>query len=240
MEQIIKPRLGVVIVAGGKGVRMGGGSTPKQFRFLGQPPILAHSMNLFAEVDPSSEIVVVLPAAHIEYWNNLAARFKVAKHRTVAGGEQRFHSVKCGVDALSDDCEVIAVHDGVRPMCSVELVDRAIYCAVSNGSAVPVVDVVDSFREVTEDDVSQIVDRSKLRAVQTPQVFDAILLRRAYRQPFDVTFTDDASVVEQMGERIYLCQGDRSNIKITTSEDMIFANALLEAIESRLEETNKA
>ncbi len=227
MEQSIKPRLGVVIVAGGKGVRMGGGATPKQFRFLGQLPILAHSINIFSQVDPSAQIVVVLPSEHIQYWQNLASRFSVAKHSTIAGGAERFDSVKCGIDALSKDCEIIAVHDGVRPMCSIELIDRAIYCATANGSAVPVIDVVDSFREVA-DEGSRIVDRSKLRAVQTPQIFDAITLRRAYRQPYIDTFTDDASVVESMGERIILCQGDRSNIKITTTEDIIFANALLE------------
>lgn len=232
---MIKPRIGVVIVAGGKGVRMGGGTTPKQFRFLGQLPILAHSINLFAEAEPTSEIVVVLPEVHVEYWKNLASRFNVAKHTTVVGGEQRFHSVRCGVEALSGDCELIAVHDGVRPMCSVELIDRALYCALSNGSAIPVVDVVDSFREVTPSGESQIVDRFKLRAVQTPQIFDAVMLRRAYKQPFDPSFTDDASVVESIGERVYLCLGDRSNIKITTSEDIIFANALLDAIEAQSE-----
>ncbi len=228
MEQRIKPRLGVVIVAGGKGVRMGG-ATPKQFRFLGQLPILAHSINLFAEVDPSSEIVVVLPEQHIDYWNNLAARFKVAKHKVVKGGDERFHSVKCGMEVLSPDCEIIAVHDGVRPMCSVELIDRAIYCAIANGSAIPVVEVVDSFREVTTEGESHIISRAQLRAVQTPQIFDAVILRRAYQQPYDPTFTDDASVVEKYGERVFLCEGDRANIKITTSEDIIFANALLEA-----------
>ncbi|MFI3292210.1 MAG: 2-C-methyl-D-erythritol 4-phosphate cytidylyltransferase [Rikenellaceae bacterium] len=229
MEQSIKPRLGVVIVAGGKGVRMGGGATPKQFRFLGQLPILAHSINLFADVDPSAQIVVVLPADHIEYWNNLSSRFNVAKHTTVAGGAQRFDSVKNGIDSLPMDCEVIAVHDGVRPMCSVELVDRAISCAMANGSAVPAIEVVDSFREIGTNGESEIIDRSKLRAIQTPQIFDAVTLRRAYKQPYDAIFTDDASVVERMGERVWLCQGDRSNIKITTSEDLIFANALLEA-----------
>ncbi len=229
MEQMIKPRIGVVIVAGGKGMRMGGGATPKQFRFLGQLPILAHSINTFAQAEPTSQIVVVLPEPHVEYWKNLASRFNVAKHLTVIGGDERFHSVRCGVEALSADCEIIAVHDGVRPLCGVELVDRAVQCAISNGSAVPVIDVVDSFREISDDGVSQIADRSKLRAVQTPQIFDAIMLRRAYKQPFDSSFTDDASVVEKMGERIYLCQGDRANIKITTSEDIIFANALLES-----------
>ncbi|MFI3302794.1 MAG: 2-C-methyl-D-erythritol 4-phosphate cytidylyltransferase [Rikenellaceae bacterium] len=235
MEQRIKPRLGVVIVAGGKGSRMGGGATPKQFRFIGQLPVLAHSINTFANVDSAAEIVVVLPAEHIAYWENLAARFNVAQHKCVEGGAERFHSVKCGVEALSADCEIIAVHDGVRPMCSEELINRAIYCALSNGSAIPVVNVVDSFRMLSGEE-SQIVDRTALRAVQTPQIFDAQIIRRAYRQTFDTLFTDDASVVERMGERVYLCEGDRSNIKITTLEDLIFANALVEAYAEQSQE----
>ncbi len=231
MEQIIKPQLGVVIVAGGKGLRMGGGATPKQFRVLGQLPVLAHSINLFAQVDSSADIVVVLPREHISYWENLSSRFSVAKHRCTEGGAERFDSVKCGIDALSEGCEIIAVHDGVRPMCSVELVDRAIYTAMANGSAVPVVEVKDSFREVSGEG-SHIVDRKFLRAVQTPQIFDAQILRRAYRQPFSPLFTDDASVVESAGDMVTLCEGDVANIKITTAEDLIFANALLEAYES--------
>ncbi len=230
MEQIIKPRLGVVIVAGGSGKRMGGG-TPKQFRFLGQLPVLAHSINLFAEVDSASDIVVVLPREQMEYWTNLSSRFQVAKHRCVEGGEERFHSVKNGIEALRDDCEIIAVHDGVRPMCSIELVDRVISSAVADGSAIPVVEVVDSIREVT-DEGSRIVNRSTLRGVQTPQAFDAATLKRAYRQPYSAMFTDDASVVESSGERVYLCLGERANFKITTTEDLIFANALLDAYES--------
>ena len=233
MEQGIKPKLGVVITAGGQGLRMGGGERPKQFRILAQEPVLAHSINLFTEVDPSCEIVVVLPAEHTEYWENLAARFGVSKHKCVAGGKERFDSVKCGIEALSMDCELIAVHDGVRPLCSVELVDRAIYCAVSSGSAIPVVEVVDSYREVCDKD-SQVVDRTKLRIVQTPQIFDATTLRRAYAQSFSPSFTDDASVVESLGERVFLCLGERANIKITTLEDLIFANALLEAYENEI------
>ncbi len=233
MEQRIKPKLGVVITAGGQGLRMGGAETPKQFRILGQMPMLAHSINLFSQVEPSCEIVVVLPHEHMEYWTNLASRFSVAEHTCVVGGEERFHSVRCGIEALSLDCELIAVHDGVRPLCSVELVDRAIYCALSSGSAIPVVDVVDSYRSV-EGGASKCIDRTKLKIVQTPQIFDSALLRRAYAQPYSKEFTDEASVVESLHERLYLCLGERTNIKITTLEDLIFANALLQAYEESI------
>ncbi len=237
MEQRIMPRVGVVIVAGGKGLRMGG-STPKQFRILDQQPILGHTINIFAKALDTAEIVVVLPSESIDYWKNYSSRFAVAKHKTVVGGEERFHSVKNGIEALSTDCEIIAVHDGVRPLCSIELIDRCIAGAIASGSAIPTVAVVDSFRKV-EGGSSEIVDRTQLRAVQTPQMFDAVTLRRAYNQPFSKAFTDDASVVEASGERVWLVEGDRSNIKITTTEDLIFAQALMEAQVEALKRYNE-
>ncbi len=226
MEQRVMPSVGVVIVAGGKGQRMGA-SVPKQFMLLGQRPILAHTIDIFARTLPSADIVVTLPAEYIEYWNNLASRFDVAKHRVVEGGEQRFDSVKRGVEALSESVDLIAVHDGVRALCSGELIMRCVDCALSSGSAIPVIEAIDSFRMV-EGSESHIVDRSQLRAVQTPQIFDAMLLRRAYRLEYSFSFTDDASVVEQMGEKVWLCDGERSNIKITTPEDLEYASIVME------------
>ncbi len=221
----MEPRVGVVIVAGGSGSRMGA-KVPKQFAFLGQKPVLAHSIDMFAKTLPNVEVVVVVAEDRVEYWRNLSARFDVAKHRVVVGGAERFYSVKAGVDALGEGVDVIAVHDGARPLCSAELVQRCVRSAVSNGSAVPVIAIADSVREVFNgSDLSKIVDRSRLRAVQTPQVFDAAILRRAYAQSYSEVFTDDASVVESLGERVWLCDGERSNIKITTAEDMIFAQA---------------
>lgn len=221
------PTVGVVIVAGGKGLRMGG-DQPKQFMILDQAPVLAHSINIFAKSLKSSDIVVVLPADHIEYWNNLSSRFNVAAHKVVAGGEERFHSVKCGIEALKEDVELIAVHDGVRPLCSKELVERCVGEAMRYMSAIPVIPVNDSFRRVSDSD-SEIVDRSTLRAVQTPQIFDAPTLKRAYRCEYSAAFTDDASVVEAWGERVHLCEGERRNIKITTREDMAFAQLLIDS-----------
>ncbi|MBR5197399.1 MAG: 2-C-methyl-D-erythritol 4-phosphate cytidylyltransferase [Alistipes sp.] len=216
---------GVVIVAGGSGKRMGA-SLPKQFMLLGGIPVVARTINTFSEALPNADIVVVLPEEHIALWRNLASRFDVAPHRCVAGGKERFHSVKCGIDALGSEVEYIAVHDGVRALASKRLVIRAALAVEEYKAVIPVVDVVDSYRRVVGDD-SEIVPRSELRIVQTPQMFSADLLRRAYEQPFNASFTDDASVVEALGEKITLVEGERTNIKLTTPEDMAYAEWLL-------------
>jgi len=221
MEQ---PRVGVIIVAGGSGKRMGG-TLPKQFSLIGGKPILAHTINAFRKALPTSRIVVVLPAEHIAFWKNFSARFEVAKHSVVEGGEERFHSARNGIEALSDAVDLIAVQDGVRPFASKELILRTVACAVEHGSAIPVVRAVDSYRMV-EGDESHIIDRTPLRIVQTPQVFAAPILRAAYDTEFRKEFTDDASVVEYSGEKIALCEGEYSNIKITTPDDLIIAEAI--------------
>ena len=218
---------GVIIVAGGSGRRMGA-TLPKQFVMLGNEPILSHSINRIHEALPAAEIVVVLPEEHIALWRNIAARFDVAHHKITAGGTERFYSVKNGLKELSDEVKIIAVHDAVRPLASKKLIIKLILEAEKNAAVIPVVAPVDSFRKI-EGDNSKIIDRSALRIVQTPQVFNATILRRAYEQDFSSTFTDDASVVEAIGEKITLCEGERGNIKITTPEDMIIATALLEA-----------
>ena len=199
MEQ---PRVGVIIVAGGSGKRMGC-ALPKQFSIIGGKPILAHTINAFRKALPASRIVVVLPAEYIEFWKNLSARFEVAKHSVVEGGKERFYSVKNGIEALSDAVDLIAVQDGVRPFATNELILRTVACAVENGSAIPVVKAVDSYR-VVEGDTSHIIDRTPLRIVQTPQIFAAPVLRAAYDTEFRAEFTDDASVVEFSGERVSL------------------------------------
>ena len=197
-------------------------SLPKQFLILGGMPVVARTINTFAEAMPGAEIVVVLPQNDIAMWRNLAARFDVAVHRTVAGGTERFHSVKCGLEALSPDVEYVAVHDGVRALVSKKLIIRTMLDAEQHDASIPVIEVADSYRRISGDD-SQIVPRSELRIVQTPQIFKASLLRRAYEQPFDTAFTDDASVVEQLGQRISLVEGERSNIKLTTPDDLSWA-----------------
>lgn len=224
MEQ---PRVGVIIVAGGSGKRMGG-ALPKQFSIIGGRPILAHTINAFRKALPASRIVVVLPAEHIEFWKNLSARFEVAKHSVVEGGKERFYSVKNGIEALSDAVDLIAVQDGVRPFATKELILRAVACAAEKGSAIPVVKAVDSYRTV-EGEESHIIDRAPLRLVQTPQIFAAPTLRAAYDTDFRNEFTDDASVVEFSGEKVTLCEGDYLNIKITTPNDLALAEAIIES-----------
>ena len=197
-------------------------SLPKQFLMLGGMPVVARTINTCSEALPGAEIVVVLPEEHIALWENLRARFDVAPHRIVAGGKERFYSVLNGIKALSDEVEYIAVHDGVRAMATKRLIIRAMLAAEEHDAVIPVVDVVDSYRRV-EGSESYIVPRSELRIVQTPQVFKAALLRAAYDVPFSPAFTDDASVAEAYGAHIALVEGERTNIKLTTPEDMAYA-----------------
>ena len=221
MEQ---PRVGVIIVAGGSGKRMGG-ALPKQFALVGGEPILARTINAFRKALPSSRIVVVLPSEYIEFWKNFSARFEVAKHSIIEGGKERFYSVRNGIEALSDAVDLIAVQDGVRPFASKEMILRTVDCAAKNDSAIPVVKAVDSYRMV-EGESSHIIDRTPLRIVQTPQIFAAPILRAAYDTEFRAEFTDDASVVEYSGEKITLCEGEYTNIKITTPADLVIAEAI--------------
>lgn len=213
-------------MAGGSGKRMQS-ALPKQFMMLGGLPVVAHTINTFSEALPGAEIVVVLPEEHIPLWRNLAARFDIAVHRCIAGGKERFHSVKNGLDALSEEVEYVAVHDGVRALATKKMILRVQLAAEERGAAIPVTEVVDSYRRVDGSE-SYIVPRSELRIVQTPQTFSAELLRRAYEQPFSDKFTDDASVVEALGAKITLVEGERRNIKLTTPEDMLIAERLLD------------
>lgn len=213
-------------MAGGSGKRMQS-ALPKQFMMLGGLPVVAHTINTFSEALPGAEIVVVLPEEHIPLWRNLVARFDIAVHRCIAGGKERFHSVKNGLDALSEEVEYVAVHDGVRALATKKMILRVQLAAEERGAAIPVTEVVDSYRRVDGSE-SYIVPRTELRIVQTPQTFSAALLRRAYEQPFSDKFTDDASVVEALGAKITLVEGERRNIKLTTPEDMAIAERLLE------------
>ena len=232
-------RTGVIIVAGGSGTRCGG-TLPKQFALLGGMPVLARTINVCAEALPGAEIVVVLPERYTAFWTDFAARFDVAKHHTAAGGAERFDSVRRGIEALRSDPELIAVQDGVRPLASVGMIRRVAADAAHYGAAIPVIAAVDSLREVEADaegriTASHIVDRRRFRSVQTPQIFRAELLRKAYDRPYRADFTDDASVVEAAGGSIHLSEGERSNLKITTPEDFILAEALLAAREETAE-----
>lgn len=217
----------VIIVAGGSGSRMGA-DIPKQFLKLNGTPILAITLRRFLDALPGCSITVVLPEAEIPRWKAICAKEGLeGTHMVCAGGNTRFASVLNGL-ATAGDCDYIAVHDGVRPLVSPDMIRRCISTAATYGTAIPAVRPVDSFRRLTEDDGgSHPIDRERLRAIQTPQVFRADLLLKAYSQPYRHEFTDDASVVEAYGTRITLCEGERSNIKITTPEDLCIAEALL-------------
>ena len=215
----------VIIVAGGQGLRMGL-PVPKQFALVAGRPVLMHTIARFHEADPSLGIIVVLPADQHEYWNDLCREhdFRI-EHTVVSGGETRFHSSQNGLRAIPDDVDgVVGIHDGVRPFVSVEVIRRCYAEARRSGAAIPVVPVVDTLRLVG--DGSHNVDRSQFRAVQTPQVFSIGLLREAFRQQWRPEFTDDASVVEGIGGKIGMVEGNRENIKLTTPLDMLVAEEL--------------
>ena len=225
---------GVIIVAGGTGTRMGT-PLPKQFLILGQEPILARTINTIHEALPAAEIVVVMAEQYVELWRNLSARFEVARHKVTVGGKERFYSVKNGISALSEDVCTIAVHDAVRPLATKKMIIRLMLEAEKHSAVIPVVAPVDSYR-IIQGDSSRIINRAELRMVQTPQIFSAEALRKAYEQEFSELFTDDASVMEAAGHTIHLCEGEQQNIKITRPEDIIIAEAI---IASR-EQTNNA
>lgn len=215
----------VVIVAGGSGSRMGS-EIPKQFLLLAGKPILMHTIRVFYEYDPSSDIIVVLPADQQEYWKNLCHTHQFnLKHQVVKGGESRFHSVQNGLAQIGAS-GVVFIHDGVRPLVSSETLGRCLKTALEFGNAIPVLPVTESLRK-TDGDTSISVDRSLFFSVQTPQTFRCEQILEAFGQDYDPAFTDDASVAEKAGFSIHLVDGNRENIKITSPVDMVVAEALL-------------
>ncbi|HQV75820.1 MAG: 2-C-methyl-D-erythritol 4-phosphate cytidylyltransferase [Flavobacteriales bacterium] len=214
-----------IIVAGGSGKRLGG-PVPKQFQPVNGRPILMWTIEAFHEYDEAMPIIVVLPEEHFDIWKALCMghRFFI-HHQVVAGGEQRYHSVKAGLDKVEGD-GLVAVHDGVRPVITKDLIWRCFDGAHVHGAAIPVVPVVPSIRETTAEG-SRALDRSRLLAVQTPQCFHVDLLRQAFELPYDPAFTDEASMVERMGVKVHLVEGEENNIKVTTALDLQIAAALL-------------
>ncbi|MBO4564107.1 MAG: 2-C-methyl-D-erythritol 4-phosphate cytidylyltransferase [Bacteroidaceae bacterium] len=210
----------VIIVAGGKGLRMGG-DIPKQFLVVNGKPILMHTIQRFYDFDPEMQIIVVLPKDQQTYWDNLCQQYHFNLPFTVAdGGAERFHSVKNGLAKVKAEAALVGVHDGVRPYVAIDVIRRCYEAAATKGAAIPVTDVFETLRHLTPDGGSQTVPRGEYRLVQTPQVFQTDLLRKAYEQEFTSSFTDDASVVEALGYTITLVEGNRENIKITTKADL--------------------
>ena len=253
-----------IVVAGGKGLRMGS-DLPKQFLPIGGRPVLMHTLEAFERAIPGIHLILVLPHDQQAFWQELCAKHGFAlPHTIVDGGETRFHSVKNGLRSLSPSPQpsvangefaplcgaeatlsgfsegpsrpvregsLVAVHDGVRPFVSEEVIRRSFEAAREHGAAIPVVPVVETVRQLypslTGEGPSVTIDRSRLRLVQTPQTFQLDILLRAYEQPYRENFTDDASVVEALGHPITLVEGNRENIKITTPFDLTIAEALL-------------
>ncbi|MDR0824814.1 MAG: 2-C-methyl-D-erythritol 4-phosphate cytidylyltransferase [Prevotella sp.] len=214
----------VIIVAGGKGLRMGS-DLPKQFIPIGGKAVLMRTIEAFYHFDKDINIILVLPASHQEYWKELCESHQFGIPHTIAnGGETRFHSVKNGLALVEEG--LVGVQDGVRPFASIEMIQRCYDAAKKYPAVIPVIDSTDSLREMIGGEKSKIIDRSKIRLVQTPQVFHAATLKKAYLADYNETFTDDASVMEAMGIDIHLVKGEVTNIKITTPLDLKIGEAI--------------
>lgn len=219
------PRKSVIIVAGGIGSRMGT-DLPKQFLLLEDYPVLMWTILCFIQYDPGISVVVVLPENQIELWKELCLKHAFHHtHQLAEGGETRFHSVRNGLKILAET-DLVAIHDGVRPLVSQCTIDNCFKQAAATGAAIPVLPVNETLRRGTLEQ-SLTVDRNKYFAVQTPQVFKFQLLEDAYALDWDPSFTDDASVVEKSGSPIIMVPGNRENLKITNLEDLIIAGAYL-------------
>ena len=215
----------VIFVAGGTGTRMGK-PLPKQFLTLSNIPILIHTLRNFFAFNRNFEMVVVMHHDYISFWKDLCLQFEdVPEHTVVAGGEERFHSVKNGVEAVSSDVQHIAIHDAVRPLVSHETLARCFNALNEHNAVVPAIPINDSIREV-HGLLNKSVDRSLYKRIQTPQCFDSTILKEAYSRPFSPLFTDDASVVEANGHSVFLVEGNLENIKITSPIDLIVGESL--------------
>lgn len=217
----------VIIVAGGKGLRMGG-EIPKQFLPIGGVPVLMRTIRAFYEADEGMRIIVVIPESQQEMWTALCGKYRFCiPHKLAYGGANRYESVRNGLMLVDDSDGVVCVHDGVRPFVSGQVIRTAVAEARKGKAVVPVVPVIDSLREYVGGQRTKVVNRADYCMVQTPQVFPVKMLRTAYDMSYDETFTDDASVVERAGETICTIEGNRENIKLTTSMDLLVAEALL-------------
>ncbi len=221
-----------LIVAGGKGLRMGG-DVPKQFQILNGKPVLSYSILSFLEAIPDISIILVLPKVDMGYdvlksvIKNYKEKFDI---KLIQGGETRFNSVKNGLNTVYND-GIVFIHDGARPLVSKELIHRCFEQALEWGSAIPAIKVSDSIR-IIEENNTKPVNRDNLCIIQTPQTFRTELILPAFETEYSAEFTDDATVVEAFGRKVYLIEGEKRNIKITTPDDMIIASAYLQKLKS--------
>jgi len=223
----------IIIVAGGKGLRMGS-DIPKQFLPIGGKPVLMRTLERFRAYSADLQIILVLPEAQQDYWRKLCEDYHFdVDYQLANGGQTRFHSVQNGLALVPDDAEgVVGVHDGVRPFPSIEVIRNCYETARTAKAVIPVIPVVETVRQIFSNGqqdlrTSKTVPRDEYRLVQTPQTFDIQLLKAANRQPYNDGFTDDASVVESYGHAITLVEGNRENIKITTPYDLKIAEVLI-------------
>ena len=217
----------IVIVAGGKGKRMGI-DIPKQFLLLNKQPVLMHTIQQFFSYNPQHKIIVVLPHHQIKYWKELVQKHHFSvPHTIVEGGEERFFSVKNALQNITDG--YVLIHDGVRPLVTHNTIAHVLQTLEEKGNAVPMLPIEDSLRQIT-DKGTQSVDRNYFRAVQTPQGFVSQEIKEAYGQEFSKAFTDDASVYEAWGGIIHETIGNKENIRITTQEDILLTNYYIKSI----------
>lgn len=214
-----------LIVAGGKGTRIKS-KLPKQFLELNGQPILLHTLQAFYRYSPNITVILVLPEDDFAIWKDICTIYKFDKPVILQqGGDTRFQSVKNGLQKI-EGTGLVAIHDGVRPLVSEDIIGASFRLAAVHQSAVAAVRLKESIR-MTDQDNTRAMDRSKFRLIQTPQTFSVELIKQAYQVKEDITMTDDASVVEKFGHTISLFEGSYENIKITTPEDLVVAEALL-------------
>jgi 2-C-methyl-D-erythritol 4-phosphate cytidylyltransferase len=214
----------VLITAGGTGTRMQS-DVPKQFLLLKNKPILMHTMQVFHDVFDDLEFIVALHEGFWEEWQNLCESYQYStRHQLVPGGETRFHSVRNGLQAIREN-GLVAIHDAARPLVYKSVVKQGFELAGQFGNAVPYVDLNESIRKLG-DDGSKPMDRERIKVIQTPQVFEVDLIKKAYETEYDPSFTDDATVLERLDVNIHLYKGNQENIKITRPADLILADAL--------------
>ena len=223
-------RRAAIIVAGGSGIRMGA-ELPKQYLELAGKPLIIHSLEQFLLFDPGMEVVLVMAPSHRDHWKAISDKYELASGLSLAhGGASRYESVKNGLERVAEGM-VVGIHDAVRPLVSQQTLQRTYSSASTWGSGIPVIALDDSLRMLDEDGGSTGVDRTLLRRVQTPQVFQSTQIKQAYDQFNDPTFTDDASVYESKFGQLKLVEGNRENIKITTPSDLLMAEALIQSLD---------
>ncbi len=226
IKQFFYVRKFALIVAGGSGSRMNS-PVPKQFHLIKGKPLLMHTFDAFLKSDPDFEFVLVLPGNQITRWKNLCKKYRFpGNHTLAAGGETRFQSVKNGLEKIPEE-GIVFIHDGVRPLVSAQTIQNCYKTALGKGNALPVIPPAESVREIFDGE-NRAVNRERFLLVQTPQTFRVSLIKKAYSRHFSENFTDDASVLENAGEKIHLVPGNRENIKITYLSDLTIAGAFLQ------------